>query len=343
MNIFLRKYSIGRLEGLIYKYVDRSDDMKNSVVMASYNGEKYVVKQLESIVEQSIPVDEIIIVDDLSTDNTCDIIEGFLSDKNIEYKLIRHKDNIGYKNTFLEALSYANGDIIFFADQDDIWKPDKVKTMCHYMEQNLDIQALNTGYVLIDANDAHIKENIKNKKRRKNNTGLEKVTLEQVLGYNVSMGCTLAVRKTLKDTLIEHINDIKTYNIPHDWMVNIVAAMSAGLYEIDDALIEYRLHGDNTIGLNRAATISKRIDDYKDIINQKKDMLKLLRTIDKKIFSAEYDYIKLMVKSYYIRCEMLERRSISAYIRYYIKYKLYKVMDRKTFLYDMYLMVRGIR
>lgn len=311
--------------------------------MASYNGEKYIVKQLESIIEQSVKVDEIVIVDDMSQDNTYDITENFLNDKKINCKHIRHMENIGYKNSFLEALSYAEGDIIFFADQDDIWMPDKVKIMCRYMEQTPDIQALNTGYILIDENGDKIRENLKNKKRKKNKKNLEKIALEQVLGYNVSMGCTLAIRKNLKNKLVEHINAIKTYNIPHDWMANIVAAMSDGLYELEDALIEYRIHGNNTIGLNRATTISKRIADYKDIIDQKKDMLKLLKTIDKKLFSEEYEYMKLMVKSYYIRCELLERREVSSYIKYYMKYKLYKVMDKKTFLYDLYLMIRGVR
>ena len=314
--------------------------MKISVVMASYNGASYIKEQLHSIDNQSVNPDEIIIIDDASTDNTVSLINDFFDNTDIDGKLIVHEKNMGYKNTFLETLKYADGDIIFFCDQDDVWQENKIERMVAVIRDNDGIKALNTSYNLIDVDGNEIAENIRNKKRNKDERKLYNISLENVLEYNAAMGCTMAFTKEIKDVILEHINEIKTFNIPHDWIINIIAAMKNGLFMLNEALIYYRLHGDNTIGLNRAGTISKRVEDYEDIANQKMDMLKLLKEIDRSLFVDKYDFMKLMVKSYYIRCEMLERKKFFGYLRSYKKYDLNKVMDFKSAMYDLYLIVR---
>ncbi|MBQ7707419.1 MAG: glycosyltransferase [Lachnospiraceae bacterium] len=314
--------------------------MKISVVMASYNGASYITEQLNSIDNQSINPDEIIIVDDASTDNTVSLIRNFFDNTDIDGKLVVHEKNMGYKNTFLEALQYAGGDIIFFCDQDDIWQENKIERMSAVIRDNEGIKSLNTSYKLIDSDGNDVAENIRNKKRDKDSRLLYNISLNDILAYNAAMGCTMAFTKDIKDLLVEHINEIKTYNIPHDWMINIIAAMNNGLFMLNEPLIYYRLHDGNTIGLNRADTIGKRIADYEDIANQKMDMLKLLKETDRSVFFKEYDHMKLMVKSYYIRCEMLERKKLFGYLRSFKKFKLKEVMDYKSMLYDLYLIAR---
>lgn len=311
--------------------------MKISVVMAAYNGSDYIIEQLNSIDNQSFNPDEIIVVDDASTDNTVSLVKDFFESTDIDGQLIVHENNMGYKNTFFDALNYADGDIIFLCDQDDVWHSDKIKRMLSVMEDNKTIKALNTSYKLIDAEGEDIAESIVNKRRNKDNRALYEVPLKEVLGYNVAMGCTLAFTRDIKERLLTHIEAIKTYNIPHDWIINIAAAMDNGLYMLNEELISYRLHKENTIGLNRADSIEKRIKDYESVADQKKDMLKLLKILDKKCFDKEYEYMKLMIKSYYIRCELLNRKRVGEYIKNYRKYKLKKVMDKKSMLYDLYL------
>ncbi len=312
--------------------------MKISVIMASYNGARYINEQLNSIDNQSVNPDEIIIVDDKSDDNTKELIKAFFESTDISGRLIEHEENMGYRNTFFDALSYASGDVIFFCDQDDIWHSDKIEKMVKVITDNEGIRALNTSYKLIDGNGNEVSEGVRNRRRNKDKRSLYGISLEEVLSYNAAMGCTMAFTKDIKNMLLEHINEIKTYNIPHDWIINIAAALSNGLYMLNEELICYRLHGDNTIGLNRAATIEKRIKDYEDMAGQKTDMLKLLKLLDREAYDREYDFMKLMVKSYHIRCEMLGKKSIAAYFRNYKKYNLKKVMDKKTMLYDFYLM-----
>ena len=97
--------------------------MKISVCMATYNGEQFIHEQLESILGQLEGDDEIVIVDDASTDKSVRIAERF-SDKRI--RIFRQARNCGVLKTFERALKEATGEIIFLADQDDIWRPDKV-------------------------------------------------------------------------------------------------------------------------------------------------------------------------------------------------------------------------
>ena len=84
-----------------------------SVAMTSYNGEKYIEEQIESILNQTVKIDEIIIVDDGSIDGTIDLIKKY------DVTLVQNEKNIGYKENFKKAMSLCHGDIIFLCDQDD--------------------------------------------------------------------------------------------------------------------------------------------------------------------------------------------------------------------------------
>ena len=99
-----------------------------SVAMATYNGEVYLRKQLDSILHQSLPVDEIIICDDQSSDGTVDIIQEYIK-QYPHIHLYKNEQNLGYKRNFKKALSLCSKEYIFLCDQDDIWDSDKVKEM----------------------------------------------------------------------------------------------------------------------------------------------------------------------------------------------------------------------
>lgn len=105
-------------------------NMKISVVMAVYNGSKYIGQQLESIINQEVLPTEIIIIDDASRVSCSEIISRYKKMyQDIDIRYYEHLMNEGYARTFFEALQYAGGDYIFFADQDDIWKKNKIKVM----------------------------------------------------------------------------------------------------------------------------------------------------------------------------------------------------------------------
>ena len=130
--------------------------MKISVAMASYNGEQYIRKQIESIIHQTMPVDEIIITDDCSTDHTYDILLDIQAKaQDISLNIIRNKENLGYKDNFKKAISLCTGDYIFLCDQDDYWNNNKVETLINIIKTNK-ISVLSSSFTFMDANDDYL-------------------------------------------------------------------------------------------------------------------------------------------------------------------------------------------
>src|SRR5690348_14254665 len=100
-----------------------------SVAMATYNGARFVTEQLDSIAGQTqLPV-EVVICDDRSTDETVSILESFAAKAPFRVTLHRNDEQLGYRLNFKKAVSFCTGDLIAFCDQDDVWHPDKLKTL----------------------------------------------------------------------------------------------------------------------------------------------------------------------------------------------------------------------
>ncbi|MEP6513799.1 MAG: glycosyltransferase family 2 protein, partial [Parafilimonas sp.] len=103
-----------------------------SVIMATYNGERFIEQQLQSIITQ-LPLDsEIIISDDGSADATIQVIKNF---KDTRIKIIENHKRKGTVFNFENGLKHTSGDIIFLSDQDDVWLPDKVETVKKYLQE----------------------------------------------------------------------------------------------------------------------------------------------------------------------------------------------------------------
>jgi glycosyltransferase involved in cell wall biosynthesis len=98
-----------------------------SIAMSTYNGERFIKEQIDSILEQSYSNLELIITDDGSSDKTIDIIKDYQK-KDIRIKLYQNETNLGFVQNFAKAISLCGGEYIALADQDDIWKKDKLKT-----------------------------------------------------------------------------------------------------------------------------------------------------------------------------------------------------------------------
>ena len=107
-----------------------------SVALCTYNGGKFLDEQLESIIMQSLSVDEIIICDDCSNDNTIELIHFYQNKYPGLIHLYQNKQSLGTIKNFENAISLTTGDLIFLADQDDIWHSDKVKIMSSFFADN---------------------------------------------------------------------------------------------------------------------------------------------------------------------------------------------------------------
>ena len=110
--------------------------MNLSICLATYNGVQFVVRQLDTVIKQLQDIDEIIVVDDCSTDDTVQFIQHTYGDR---VKVFVNEQNMGAIKNFEKAISLATGDIIFLCDQDDIWEDHKVETVLNvFDEQNAD-------------------------------------------------------------------------------------------------------------------------------------------------------------------------------------------------------------
>lgn len=199
-----------------------------SICMATYNGEKYIKDQLNSIVSQIGISDEIIISDDSSTDETINIIKSFNDSR------IKLFENQTFKSpifNFENTIKKANGDYIFLADQDDIWKEDKVKIMIDKLKD----------YNLV-LSDADIIDEVGNKiedsfyKLNGSKQGLIKNLIK-----NSYLGCSMAFDRTILNKSLPFPKDTPM----HDWWIGLVTEMYGKTYFIEDKLISYRRHGNN--------------------------------------------------------------------------------------------------
>lgn len=200
---------------------------KISVCMATFNGEKYIKNQIESILNQTKEVDEIIVSDDGSTDKTIEMLKAY-GEKII---VIKNKDK-GVINNFENALKHCSGDYIILSDQDDIWKDNKVEVLVKWLEKR-DLVLHNAD--IIDGNG----ELIENKKYYEINK--PKVTLIKGLYKNSYIGCCMGFNRKILNLSIPINRSCGMHDI---WIGNI-AKIFGKIEVIDDVLISYRRHGNN--------------------------------------------------------------------------------------------------
>ena len=152
--------------------------MKISLVMATYNGAKYLNEQLDSIKNQTLKLDEVIIVDDVSTDDTSYLVEKYISNHQLNWIFIKNEKNLGYKGNFKKGLAHASGDVIFLCDQDDIWHLDKVERMVEALKNHPEIKALASSFNFVDGQGKPF--SIEQKKGYANQNLLHKDVIDEI-------------------------------------------------------------------------------------------------------------------------------------------------------------------
>jgi len=235
--------------------------MRCSIALSTYNGAAFLEKQLDSLLAQTRLADEIIISDDASTDRTLEIIEAYrVVHPHISWKILTSAQNQGFRKSFLRALTYCSGDLIFLCDQDDIWSETKIERTEQIFETNPQILSLVSDFKTIDSNDEPLNPHAKAENLWVSDrvfyaeTKPAQISLREMLGRNQGQGCAMALRREVAQEYIA-LNVVWT----HDWIINLLAAMHGGLYYTDEQLISYRLHGSNAIGMAQGEHAQRRI------------------------------------------------------------------------------------
>ena len=223
--------------------------MKNlvSIAMATYNGEKYLREQLDSIYNQTYKNIEVIVSDDCSTDKTVEILDEYSKQYGLRYFV--NAKNIGYVKNFEIVISICAGDYIALADQDDIWLPEKLEVLLNEIGHNITIHS---DAELINKDGEFIKESWTTYYRKSKKSEM----LNYIFDNNNVTGCTSLFKKELLSKLLPFPSDFKY----HDAWLSLVSCNNGGIKYLDKSLIKYRLHDSNVVGENK--NISLQDDDY---------------------------------------------------------------------------------
>ena len=214
-----------------------------SVAVAAYNGERFIEKQLNSILRQNLSVDEVVICDDCSTDKTYEICEKFIEKNALKnWRLYKNEANVGYCFNFYGAIEKCEGDIIFLADQDDEWYPEKTEKMMACMAENPHISVLSSRYNVIDGESNIIENSGVTYLGEKYDDSIEYISAESQIGCSYIRGFSICFRKELKP-LIKPI-DLKSL-LSHDWFICMLGSITGKTAFLNTVLTSYRFHGNN--------------------------------------------------------------------------------------------------
>lgn len=223
-----------------------------SVCLASHNGERFVDHQIRSILGNLEGDDELIIVDDCSTDGTVGRISR-IADPRI--RLVRSSVIRGHVRTFESCLALAEGEIIFLSDQDDIWHPRKREIVLAEFDRCEKVVMVHHALRSIDADGADMGRTI-GLACRQVGSGLRLILRELV--QPTIMGCSVAFRRGLLSTLMPFPESVYA----HDHWISLVAALRGDVVSIPETLVRYRYHGSNLTpkgGLSMRGKIRSRL------------------------------------------------------------------------------------
>lgn len=294
--------------------------MKTSVVVTTYQGEKYIIEQLSSISSQTKQPDEVIISDDNSSDSTQKIVQKFIDENNLNnWFFIKNTKNKGWKKNFKDALELASGDIIFLSDQDDIWIETKIEEMVFLFDKYEEVELLVSDYEIFKDHPPQL---------TKHSGTLKKINFDRKFIHNQYPGCVYGFRKEF----FYEVLDFWNLDLPHDQQLWLFANIRDSLYVYNKPLILYRRHNETTTGrdgLNRKSKLRNIKYEYLGIES-------VLEYIKQYPISHRKENIVRSTKKYVLnRAKFLKKRN-SKKIFSTFKYLPY-YFSIKTFFGDIYI------
>jgi glycosyltransferase involved in cell wall biosynthesis len=227
-----------------------------SILLATYNGEKYLPQLLASLEAQTYPPLELVCCDDVSTDGTLGILEEFATRSKIQVKIFQNKNNKGYVKNFLEGFSLCSGDYVALCDQDDVWKPEKLEAMAARIKPDLTPSMVFSDAELVDSQMNSLKSTA---------IGFSKITsiekekikqgdlLEILIEHPLIPGMCMLVHR--ERCLINSPNDSC---LKHDYALSAGFSIGGDYSFIDTCLVFYRQHETNAIGMKNSEVAKKR-------------------------------------------------------------------------------------
>lgn len=223
--------------------------MKVAILMSTYNGEKYLKEQIESLQKQTFEKWELFVRDDGSTDNTVSIINKLQTKDPRIHFIDDEKVQLRPMKSFLYLLSKVSADYYFFCDQDDYWLSEKLDLMLKMGKLDKP-QLVYCGLKCVDQNLKPLKNDFEN-------------MMGTIWDYsrfigNDMPGCVMMFNSKLRDIVI---SSTKNYEgiVMHDWWIALIAQTFGTIEFLNKKLILYRQHGNNSIGAGKNGSLIKKI------------------------------------------------------------------------------------
>lgn len=229
-----------------------SVDRRISVALCTHNGARFIEEQLRSILQQSLPVHEIVLGDDESTDDTVGIARAVVADSGVELVVREHSPGLGVRENFADAVAATTGHVVALSDQDDVWHPERLARLVPHLDEArlvhsdarlVDNELRPLGSTLLTSLEASSWE-------------LEQLehgdALAVLLRRNLVTGATTVMRGGFARGALP---------IPEGWLHDewfaMLAAIDGGLRLVPEALTDYRQHGGNEVGARRMSPLDK--------------------------------------------------------------------------------------
>lgn len=312
-----------------------------SIALATYNGERFIREQIDSILNQTLSDFEIIVCDDCSADNTVNIIKDYAT-KDSRIKIYTNVRNLGFKKNFEHILTLCHGGYIAFCDQDDIWVPDHLQILLEKIEnhdcvcanaQMIDDNGNPMGITMRDFIPAHILP-----------TNNEFFYKHELYG-NIVQGTACMIRRGLLEKALPIPESVKF----HDWWFALIACEHGGCKYIDKTILQYRRHEANAskcdkFGLKEAVLLFfKKRDPWK---YSYQDSILLLQEFENRNPASPYLNLIHNAKRFYL--SLLNNDDfIWRFAHYFKNYNVIQLSFKRNFVTFVYrllaLAIKGIK
>jgi len=224
-----------------------------TVLMGTYNGEKYIEPQLDSLLNQTVLPDRILIHDDRSTDATPEILARYQSAHPGLIDVVLNSSNSGGSaRNFMSMMTTVRDDYLMLCDQDDVWLPDKIELSYSKIAQ-MEARWGADAPCLMHSDLTVVDENLNpdpNSFRESTFANYDRTTLRDQIIQNTATGCTIMYNRALADLIIR----TPDHMVMHDWWISLIAAAFGHMDHIDDRTILYRQHRENQVGVTDMRT-----------------------------------------------------------------------------------------
>lgn len=292
------------------------------ILMATYNGEKYLEEQLDSILNQTYKNIKIIISDDCSKDRTREILKKYEEDERVEVHY--QKENQGYIKNFEYLVKQVKSPLFMLSDQDDVWQPEKIeKTYEKLKEEDADLVFGDLEVVDENLNTIHSSfgDFMLLNRRIKKYINSYKVNYL----YNSVTGCTTLCKKEMISKMLPFPNNSEY--VPHDHWMGIMAGVNGKLAYVPETYIKYRQHGNNQIGTERRSHKFTKLEQVRKLFLEIKLGVFETYVANKEKFPENLQELNKKALEYF---KMLEQKKNFNFKGWEVFHELYKT---ETFMF----------